>query len=96
MCRDAILDGQLLDSAYVRTGVFGFCSPGIASISFDSSSLLGTKTIGPSGCSHLRLGYDIPNSLFEALDTAPEVRIGNTQRSLIKGLTYVFVLFPIG
>ena len=88
----------LVDTGEVKAGTFGFCSSGIASLSADALGGLGigSKVIGPSGCTSARLGYDIPQSVFNALDEVPGVDISGIDRAVIKKLTYVLVLFPIG
>ena len=60
------------------------------------SNWLGTKTVGPAGCTEPTLGYNIPESLFNAIDAIPGVDLNGLERSLIKKLTYALVVFPVG
>ena len=94
---DSALAG-LAETGEVKAGTLGFCSSGIASLSADALGGLGigSKVIGPSGCTNARLGYDIPQSIFNALDEVPGVDISGIDRAVIKKLTFVLVLFPIG
>jgi hypothetical protein len=87
---------DLISTGEIRTGVLGYCSTGIASVSVDALSSLGTQVVGPVGCTPRRLGYDIPNSLVDALNEVPGINISNINSAIIKKLTYVLVLFIIG
>ncbi|KAH8079992.1 SUR7/PalI family-domain-containing protein [Filobasidium floriforme] len=86
---------DLISTGEIRTGVFGYCSTGIASVTVDALSLLGTQVVGPIGCTRRRLGYDIPNSLVDTLNEVPGIEISNINGAVIRKLTYVLVLYPI-
>jgi hypothetical protein len=88
----------LVDTGEVKAGTWGFCSSGVASLSANALGGLGigSKVIGPSGCIAPRLGYDIPQSIFNALEEVPGIDVSGIDRAVIKKLTYALVLFPIG
>lgn len=78
-------------SSTLRLGTLGYCLSGVASTAL-SSVTNGTMT---NGCTAIKLGYTLDSSLF----TDGEVwgiNVGNLGDSVVKGLTYLLALQPIG